>query len=361
MIAATIVLFAVAAGLIPARGPSAPLSSPVLKQRLAKAQDRLWAWEVEYESAREDRSGVPTKSYVHRMVAAKAPARFFHWGSHGTPWYDWREDPYQQRLTVTSNRIIVEHPWARIFVDKQLSPNDPLPGTAPEELLLMALGWWPLTQRPSATLVDKLPAALSAVAKSSAYQARPQLEQVNGRWCHVLEYPGRDQLWLDVERGCAVVARQISYPAQDRVHRVEFSNFREMLPGIWAPFTLRNIHYERAPDGALGKAVHDATLTVLRVRLNEQVEDARFEFKPLPGSVGQIGDRPLRQVVPGGEEYLDDVVAWIRRYSPGVKMPKSQTGWINWSDLGLGALLGGVVVLALFWRPRWISRRGGGS
>lgn len=360
MIAATIVLFAVAAGSIPASGPSAPLSTPALKQRLAKAQDRLWAWQVEYESARKDRPSVPTKSYVHRMVAAKAPAQFFHWGSHGTPWYDWREDPYQQRLTVTSNRIIIEHPWARLFVDKQLPPNDPLPGTAPEELLLMALGWWSLAQRPSPKVNDDLPAALSAVARSSAYQARPQLEQVDGRWCHVLECPGRDQLWLDVERGCAVVARQISYPNPPLVHRVEFSDFREVLPGFWAPFLLRNIHYERTPDGALGKAVLDATLTVLHVRLNEQVEDARFEFKPLPGSVGKIGDQPLRQVVPGGEEYLDEVVEWIRRYAPHNAVPSKPSLWANWSDIALGALFGAVVVAALFWRPpRWLSRRGG--
>jgi hypothetical protein len=277
------------------------------------------------------------------------------------PWLDWRDDPYQQRLTVTADRLVAERPLDRIFNEQRLRPDDPLPGTAPQELLLFAPAWWPLTQRPSATLVDKLPAALSAVARSAKYQARPQPEHVGGRWCHVLECPGRDQLWLDVERGCAVVARQISYPDQDRVHRVEFSNFREVLPGIWAPFTSRNIHYKRAPDGALGKVVLDATLTVLRVRLNEQVEDARFEFKPRPGSVGKIGDGPLRQAVPGGEEYLDEMVEWIRRYRPQTEAPTSRSGWVNWTDIALGALLGGVVVTALFWRPRWISRRGGGS
>ncbi|HTU94141.1 MAG TPA: hypothetical protein VMF69_28945 [Gemmataceae bacterium] len=356
MIAKTVVLFLVSAELIPADGQPAPLSTPVLKQRLAEAQARLWAWEIEYESAREDKSGVPAESYVHRLVAAKAPNRFFHWSTHGTPWLDWRDDPYQQRLIVTADRLFAEHPLDLFFNEQRWQPGAPLPGSAPLELLLTAPGWWPLAQRPSPILVDKLPAALSAVAKSAAYQARLRLEQVNGRWCHVLECPGRDQLWLDVERGCAIVVRQISYPEQARVHRVEFSNFREVLPGMWAPFALRNIHYERAPDGSLGKAVLDANLTVLRVRLNEQVDDARFQFKPLPGSIGKIGDQPLRQAVPGGEEYLDEVVEWIRRYSPQTDAPTSRAGWANWSDIALGALFGFAVVTALLWRPRWVSR-----
>ncbi|HEY7424962.1 MAG TPA: hypothetical protein VH682_12095 [Gemmataceae bacterium] len=359
--AAAVVLLMAAAELFSAASQPTPLSTPVLKQRLAEAQARLWAWEIEYESAREDRPGVPAQSYVHRIVAAKAPDRFFHWSTHGTSWLDWRDDPLQQRLTVTADRMVAEHPLDRLFNEQRLRPNDPLPGTAPQELLLIAPAWWPLAQRPSPTLVDKLPAALSVVARSSAYQARPQLEQVNGRCCHVLECPGRDQLWLDVERGCALVARQVRYTNPPRVHRIEFANFREVLPGIWAPFTLRNIHYERTPEGALRNIILDATLTILRVRLNEQVEDSRFRFEPLPGSVGRIGDRPSRQVVPGGEEYLDDVAEWIRRYSPRAAPPANPAGWASWRDIALGALLGGVMTAALLWWPRWLPRQRGGS
>lgn len=358
MMDATVALIVAAAGLIPADTQPALLSTPALKQLLAEAQTRLWAWEIEYESAREDRPGIPAQSYSHRVVAAKAPDCFFHWNAHGTARLDWRKDPYQQRLTVTADRMFAEYPLHRIFNEQMLRPDDPLPGTAPRELLLVAPGWWPLAQRPSRTLVDNLPAALSAVARSSKYQTRSQLEQVGSRWCHLLECPGRDRLWLDVERGCALVARQISYTNPPLVHRVEFSNFQEVLPGLWAPFTLRNIHYERAPDGSLGKIVLDGTLNVLRVRLNEQVDDARFRFKPLSGSVGKIGDQPMRQVVPGGEEYLDEVVEWIRRYSPQAPSPTNHTIWANWSDIVLGALLGGVVAFALFWRPRWVLRRG---
>jgi hypothetical protein len=73
MIAAFVTLFVAVAGLILAVGRPPSLSTLVLKQRLAEAQDRLWAWEIEYETAREDRPGVPAESYSHCVVAAKAP------------------------------------------------------------------------------------------------------------------------------------------------------------------------------------------------------------------------------------------------------------------------------------------------
>lgn len=323
-----------------------PFSTPVLKQRLAEAQTRLWAWEVAYESARE--SGVGDKPYLHRVVAAKAPDQFFHWSAHGSPWLHYRDDPYQQRLTVNTDRMFVERPLDRLCDERSLRPDDPLPGSAPHELLLIAWGWWPLHGRPSPTLVDMLPAALSAVAQSEAYQARPRLEQLGGRWCQVLECQGRDQLWLDVGRNCAVVARQIDYPEQARIHRVELSDFRELLSGVWVPFRLRNLHYKRAQDGAVGQLIVDATLTVLSVRLNEGVDDAQFRVHPLPGSAGNNRDKPFGQTVPGGENYLDEVVEWIRRYTSKAGHAEQKADWEKWEDVVLGALLGLGASNALF-------------
>jgi hypothetical protein len=294
------------------------------------------------------------------VVAAKAPDRFFHWNAHGTPRLEWQEDPFQQRLTVITDRMFAERPLHRLFIEQRLQPGDPLPGSAPNELLLIALGWWPLA-RPAPRLDDQLPAALSAVAQSSMYQAGSRLEQVEGRWCQILEYPGRDRLWLDTDRGCAVVVRQISYPSVDRVHRVEFADFRELLPDVWVPFTLRNLHYERTAEGAVGRIVKDARLTVLRVQLNEAVDDARFRFEPLPGSAGQVEGEPLRQVVPGGEEFLDEVVEWIRHRAPLAGTTEGQTSRARGSDFALGALLGGVVGIALLWWRCWAPRQGVGS
>jgi hypothetical protein len=328
----------------------------MLKQCLAENQARLWAWEIEYESARNDHNGVAANSYVHRIVAAKAPDRYFHWSAHGTPWMESWEDPYQQRLYVSSNRMISERPLHRLYSEHSLGPSDTLPGTASEELLLVALGWWPLAERPSATLVDEMPSALAKVACSSAYQARSRLEQL-GEWrCQVLECPGRDCLWLDIERGCTLVARQISYPVQARVHRIEFSSFREMLPDFWAPYTIRNIHYHRSSDGTLGELIFESTLIIKRIRLNEDVEDARFVFQVRPGSVARIEDGPPRQTATGGEEYLDEVAEWVSRFSPQSTSRNSSTSWFKWSDVAVGAFLGGILIWALARRYPHVRR-----
>lgn len=359
--AAALALTLAAAGLTPAIVQPSGLSTVELKKRLEEAQAPLWAWEIESESAREERPGVPAERYVHRIVAAKAPDRFFHWNAHGTPRLDWRDDPTQQRLIVHADRFIIERPLDRFFIEGQLRSGDPLPGTASQELLLTALGWWPLADRPSPPLMNMLPKSLTTVARSSAYQARPTMERVGGRWCQVLECPGRDQIWLDIDRGCAVVARQITYTRPSQVHRIEFADFREMVPKVWVPRTLHNLIYEKAPDGTLGQPIVDGTIHLLQVRLNEAVDDARFQFKPSPGSIADNGHKLLRQVIPGGEEYLDEVVEWSRRYRPKVDIPECQIGWGNWSDMACGALLGGVVITLLFWCPRWIPRRRGES
>lgn len=345
-----------------ASAPPAPLPSATLKHRLGQAQARISAWEIEYEAARQDQRGVPAVSYIHRLIAAKAPDKFFAWTAHGTPWLDWSDDPYQQRLVVTTDRMIAGWPLDRLFNDQPLRPDAPLPGSAPGELLLAALGWWPLANRPPPILLDDVPTALSKVAQSSAYQARPQLEKVGDRWCNVLERPGLDRLWLDAYRGCALVARQYSPSGKDRVQRFEFADFQELLPGIWAPFTLRNIQYERMAGGRPGRVLHDNKLTFLRVRLNEAVTDARFCFEPPPGSIGRTGDGPLRQVVPGGQTYLDEVLNWIHRYQELAEAPKLHALWPRPLDILLGALLGGFAVVGLKWKGhillRWVK---GGS
>jgi hypothetical protein len=336
-----------------------PLPSAILKQRLRQAQTRIWAWEIEYESQREIQPGVPAVTYVHRIVAAKAPDKFFSWAAHGTPSVDWRDDPYQQRLTITGNRMITERPLDRQFSDQSLPPDASLPGSAPNEILLTALGWWPLTERPPPILLDNVPTALSRVAESPAYEARSRLEKAGDRWCYVLENPGLDQLWLDADRNHALVARQYSPSGQGQIQRFEFADFRELLPGTWVPFTLRNLRYECTSDGKPGRVLVDARLTFLRVRLNEEVDDARFRFHALPGSRGRFNDEPLRQTAPGGEEYLNEVVDWTRRNWPEKRIPASQ--WYL-SDILIGTVIGALatVIILLIWdRCRGRQTRGG--
>jgi hypothetical protein len=61
----------------------------------------------------------------------------------------------------------------------------------------------------------------------------------------VLEYPGYDRLWIDTERGCALLARETHSSRNGAlVQRIELSGHREVAPGIWLPSSIRNIQYD---------------------------------------------------------------------------------------------------------------------
>jgi hypothetical protein len=289
-----------------------------VRQQLSDSHARIRAWYVEYESSREGPTVQGEDRYVHRVVAAKSHDRFFHWSTHGTRWSGWKEDPYQQRLTLTPSKIIVERPFHRQFRLLSLGPTDPLPGTMPQEFLFLALGWWPFPNRPMPVLESGVPCGLPAIARSSKYAVNARQELVDGHWCHVLEYPGYDRLLLDSDHGWSILAREVFDPNKGiLLQRIESSKHREIQPGIWVPFEFRNIIFDAAPPKSNGpKAVKalDAVLKVLELKLNEDVQDELFRFEPLPGSIQTTADERTEQTIPGGTEYLDELIDCIKRH-----------------------------------------------
>jgi hypothetical protein len=295
----------------------AALTRGELRDRLLEANSRIRAWYLEYESRGPGRAGEGV-SDVHRVVAAKMPDLFFHWSSHTHPRLDWREDLYQQRLTLFPDRAVAERPAHRQFCVIPLPGDAPLPGTMPQEFLFLALGWWPFPHRPPPRMAGDAASVLPAMASSPRYALRAHQELLCGRWCHVLEYARHDKVWLDLGRGCVIVARE-AYNSETGgiLQRVESREHREVQPGIWVPFEFGNTIFGTASSASEGTRVFktvDATLHVLEVRLNGDVQDSVFRFEPLPGSVETDANERTRQVVPGGLDYLEEVIQWINRF-----------------------------------------------
>jgi hypothetical protein len=296
-----------------------------LQRRLLETEDSVYAWLVEYESARTLPSGKPC-DYFHRLVAAKKPEYYLHWSSHGTSSLDWRKDAFQQRFIMSPLVQVIERPGHRQFRFLTFLPNAPLPGTMPEEFLFYSVGWWPFPQRPSPVWSNNVPCVLAAVARSLDYVLNTQQERVCGKWCHVLHYPNHDRLWLDCD-SVAIVAREILDGKRgDLVQRIESSKHREIKRGIWFPFEFRNMHFEVMSLGSEPVKSVDMLLTVLDVRLNEEVHDDVFRFQAMPGSIRTYDDDHSAQYVPGGEDYLDDVIDWSRNTFLIGTMPDSTSG-----------------------------------
>jgi hypothetical protein len=303
----------------------------------------LHAWFIEYQSTPNADSSDRDGRFVHRIVAAIGPDRFYHWGAHGTDRYGWSDDPYQQRLIISGPSAVIEFPAIRSFHEFTMKPPDPLPGTAPQELIFVALGLWPFPSRPAPHLADGTPCDLREVAASAAYHLAPKQQTVNGRSCYILENPGHDRLWLDLDRGSALLAREFYDPQSGtRLQRIELTDHREIAPGIFFPMRWRNIIDDP-------QAPVDASITVLDVRLNDAVPASLFEFHPQAGSVRVFDDGHFQQAAPGGTDYLDKLVAWIKEQSPPAASPPMPSEAAA-EDAVCAA--GAVACAVLFWRRR---------
>src|SRR5665213_4288683 len=158
--------------------------------------------------------------------------------SHFSP----RKVYFQRRAYISGNRVVSEFPVNRVFSEGTFTPSEGLPGTLPREFFFLATGIWPLNAIKPPRHRGR-PYVLREIAECDTHSVvRPNLEDVDGRWCHVLEDPDVDSLWLDVERECALVARETRDPENRAlVQRIELRRHVEVSPQIWMPTSIRNI------------------------------------------------------------------------------------------------------------------------
>ncbi len=311
------------------------LTPEQFRQCVVTSLAKIQAWHVEYESTRgTDSQG----RYIHRVVAARQPDKFFHWSTHGTRTTDWRDDPFQQRLTLAGTQGVIERPFHRQFRIFPLPDQDPLPGTMPEEFVFLALGWWPFPKRPCPSNSEGIVTGLQSISISGKYRLVPTPEAIEGRWCQILEAPGRERVWIDCNHGCALLRRELFDPKTGTLlQRIESTGHREIQPGIWVPSAFRNRIINAQAESA------ESTLKILNFSINEQVRDDLFVFHPLPGSIQSKGEESAKQVVPGGTDYLDGLVDWINRLYDFRRIPPqtadSRTeAWIEYCVIVIGGL-----------------------
>jgi hypothetical protein len=336
-----------------AEPPAATMTAPELRAALRKAQDAIQSLFVVYTSDDYDESRYAKGHYLHRTIAAKAPDSLLHMTAHGDAVLPWIDDPYQQRARVRNGHLFNEYPFNRSYFEQDVDlKKDGLPGTLPQEFLFIATGVWPPTGvKPPRPVSPADPYVLKEVASSESYtQVRPRLESVAGRWCHVLERPGKDRLWIDVERGCALMARETHAATTGRLaQRIELGGHREVRPGIWFPMEMTNIRYDHDASGEekQGRVWKNAKHEVLEVHIND-VDDAVFQWEPPPGALCLPDDTLPFQSKPGGIEHIAAMASWVRRHHR-LSTPQSATVL----PMVGGAILVGLLIVFL---PPWKDR-----
>lgn len=79
------------------------------------------------------------------------------------------------------------------------------------------------------------------------YKVRPELERVNGDFCHVLEWPGRDIIRVDVAHGYLPRSRRLSYKAELPAAEWENRDLYEIEPNFWLPKTQAETYFFITP------------------------------------------------------------------------------------------------------------------
>jgi len=110
------------------------------------------------------------------------------------------------------------------------------------------------------------------------FKVRPLLDDVDGAWCHVLEWPDHDIIWVDCSRGYSVVRRIYYQSPGSPLLEAEHSGLREVKAGVWLPSKEVTSIYNRdtEPKAFAGKVKLVETNTLLDCRF-DHVPDSLFD------------------------------------------------------------------------------------
>ena len=336
--------------------PRAIYSAAALKAKIVETQATIKSFKVSYRGYGYSPESYPPGTYMHRFIVAKSPCYLYHLSAHGYEGLDWQDDPLQQGALLTSDRFTGSHPLNRTYSTSEVKPKDGLPGSLPGEFLFLATGIWPLDgrqpPRPSGRRY-----MLREIVGSEEYFLQPFQEQVTGRWCHVLEFPGSDRIWIDASHGFALIAREThSLRTSSLIQRIELSDHREVAAGIWFPTRIRNIQYDyNAPTtDSRAKKLKDTVLQVLEVSVND-VDDSAFEFKRPPGALHLAADGTAIEEHAGGLDHLNHVVGWMRKHSsPARRAFAARAGFV-----AIPAAM--LLICSLEWFRVKVTRRANGD
>jgi len=116
----------------------------------------------------------------------------------------------------------------------------------------------------------------------------PQLDEISGHVCHVIELPDRDRLWVDVVRGYAIIKRETRFSDAGPLRRIlTTQDWQDVGSGVWLPQRITTDFYcspLRHPDrkGQVSSRVEiNASYTV------EPLDQEKFRLSfPRGGSRG---------------------------------------------------------------------------
>ena len=157
------------------------------------------------------------------------------------------------------------------------------------------------------------------------YVVRPDKEELDAAFCWVVEYPGVDKLWIDPDRGFVVRKRIYHFGFGKPVWRaIHNSNYREIKPGLWVPFTQTEDVYaniEQQPQSLWGKVIQQITYEVDYFDLST-VDDSLFSPPVKPGVMVSDSSRKMEYRISeaGSDPFAGPIAIGIRRRGVSIQL-----------------------------------------
>jgi len=331
--------------------PPPSMSLPQLRAAMIAAHECIRSLYIECRSDYPQDGTSPAGAAIYRIIACKRPGMFFYSTAKGHSRLDWHDDPSWQHCYVFGNKWYRERVVWRAYSEGAIGPRDGLPEDADSELFFLASGIWPFDLRAGPKFSSGASAALRDVANDEHYALRATEEECDGRLCHVLE-GAVDALWIDVNRGCAVLAREVWDKGRTFIaSRFELRDHREIATGVWIPRVIHNVQYSIDSGGHAATRIVDSLVHIHVARANN-VQDEIFAFEPPPGALRLDSPSVGRavQTRPGGREHLDRLVEWTQK--AGLAPRERKSGRVVLAAAFSLGILGGLAIVAGFPKAR---------
>lgn len=193
----------------------------------------------------------------------------------------------------------------------------------------------------------------------SAYTVVKELEEIGGIWCHVLDRPGLDRLWVQTEPAFVLRRRQVWWGDGKPIREnCLFDDFVQVTPQLSLPRTIiREVYGAPWDDTGLQNKVCSRLHLRVSKLVVEPVPDNRFRADIPDGSL--VDDlissgspkKPISFIHrPGADPFARALETLKRNQTPG---------WRRWYFI-VAAGAGILIVLSLFYR-RWRKRSTAGS
>ncbi len=257
-------------------------------EKSEKAWGSLKSWMLRYEHAREAINfSLPIVYHPHEVMNARKGGWLYASWTPVTPdkdssqvWVLWRDEKYTQRfgdgVSTNGKEEVVK---------------------APDRAGMLYSIWW----YPNSLGIDLVsdaypvrredkegpPAYLLArylKANKDKFRVRKELELVDKIPCHVLEWEGRDVIWVDPEAGFGVRRRTaFQHVGANLAHEYKALRFQQRSPGVWLPDRQVAVTFTGGVGEKASRVEKVITSTLKEARFNDLPDD--FFTVPLPKGV----------------------------------------------------------------------------